>query len=349
MSWIVERGPMDDVVLSSRIRLARNISNLPFPSVMSSETAREVLKMVRDSILKSNSTLSREFTFMELKNMSENDQRVLVEKHLMSPDLVNSELSGIMIDRDERVSIMINEEDHIRIQTIFAGYQLEKAWELISKVDDLIEESIEYSFDEELGYLTCCPTNVGTGMRASVMMHLPGLVMTGNINSMLHAISQIGLTVRGIYGEGSEALGNIFQVSNQVTLGPSEEEIIYNLHAAVDQIISNERKAREMLIQSNGKEFEDKAWRAVGVLAFARKIGIQEFMALFSQIRVGMDMGIIRNIRSDHLNELMILVQPAHLQKNSREALTVDKMDRIRADIVRRKIRSWMGSQLPED
>lgn len=339
MSWINESGPYNGIVMSSRIRIARNIAGLPFPSIANQETSQKVVNMVKNSILESNSILSKDFDFIPLKNLSDVEKYVLVEKHLISPDLLErAEVAAALINHDEEISIMVNEEDHIRMQCIFPGFQLDKAWELLNKVDDIVEESIEYSFDENLGYLTSCPTNVGTGMRASVMMHLPGLVATNYINSVLHTISKVGLTARGLYGEGSEALGDVYQISNQVTLGPSEEEIISNINIAVRQIIENEKMARQALVQSNSLEFEDSIWRALGILTHARKLSLQEFMSMLSQVRLGVDMGIIKGIDVVMLNELMVKCQPAHLQAYIGKEANAQELDVARADRVRKEL-----------
>jgi protein arginine kinase len=339
MSWINESGPYSGIVMSSRVRIARNIAGLPFPSIASAEVSQKIVDMVRKSILESNSILSRDFDFVPLRNLSDVEKYILVEKHLISPDLVErAEVAAALINHNEQISIMVNEEDHIRMQCIFPGFQLDKAWELLNRVDDIVEESIEYSFDEHLGYLTSCPTNVGTGMRASVMMHLPGLVATNYINSVLHTISKVGLTARGLYGEGSEALGDIYQISNQITLGPSEEEIISNINIVVRQIMENERMARQALVQSNRLEFEDRIWRALGILKHARKLSLQEFMSLLSQVRLGVDMGIINGIDVVMLNELMVKCQPAHLQAYIGRETSAEELDVARADRVRNEL-----------
>ncbi len=339
MSWINESGPYNGIVMSSRIRIARNIAGLPFPSIANREVSQKVVDMVRKSILESNSILSRDFDFIPLKNLKDVEKYVLVEKHLISPDLIErAEVAAALINHGEQISIMVNEEDHIRMQCIFPGFQVDKAWELLNKVDDIVEESIEYSFDENLGYLTSCPTNVGTGMRASVMMHLPGLVATNYINSVLHTISKVGLTARGLYGEGSEALGDIYQISNQITLGPSEEEIISNINIAVRQIMENEKMARQALVQSSKLEFEDSIWRALGILTHARKLSLQEFMSMLSQVRLGVDMGIINGIDVVTLNELMVKCQPAHLQAYIGREANAQELDVARADRVRKEL-----------
>jgi protein arginine kinase len=342
MSWIQEKGPQNDVVLSSRIRLARNMAGILFPSIMDEDTARKVIAEVRDSILLSDSVLRDKFNFIPMKDLPPLERYVLVEKHLASLDLVErSDVSALMLDQDGKISIMINEEDHIRMQSIYPGYQLDQAWEILNKVDDLLEERIEYAYDEHLGYLTCCPTNVGTGMRASIMMHLPALAASGNMNAIVQTMPQFGLTVRGLYGEGTEATGSIFQISNQVTLGRSEDEILNNLKVITDQIIQQERKAREMLKKVNTHEFEDKIWRAFGLLKYARKLDTKEFMSLISQVRMGISLDIISPLDMTLINELLISALPAHLQKHAGRELSQEDLDIIRADLVRQNIQQW--------
>ena len=345
MKWIREEGPFGDVVLSSRVRLARNLSDVPFPPLMDERTAEAVVQRVRASILGDASPVSDNYQFLAMKDISPRDRHIMVEKHLISPDLLEHyERTAILVDDSEQICIMINEEDHIRMQCICPGYQLDQAWQNLDKVDDIIEAQLPYAFSETFGYLTCCPTNVGTGMRASIMMHLPGLVITGNMNSIVQAISKIGLTVRGLYGEGSEAMGNIYQISNQVTLGVSEEEIIINLKAIAQQIIEKERMARRALVQNEGVRFEDNIWRAFGLLTNARVMDIKEFMKLISQVRMGVDMGIIQGLNAKDLTELIILGQPAHLAKYSEVESASKDLDIIRAKMVREKLNAILGA-----
>jgi protein arginine kinase len=233
---------------------------------------------------------------------------------------------------------MINEEDHIRIQAILPGFQIKNAWDMANEVDDKIESNVEYAFDEKWGYLTCCPTNVGTGLRASIMIHLPALSITGNINKILHTVTQIGMTIRGLYGEGTEFVGNIFQISNQITLGRSEEELIDNLTAVTTQIIDKEREARNMLLSSNKIQLEDKIWRSLGIMKSARLMKSQECIKLLSDIRLGIDMHIIESMPIGLLNEIMIETQPASLQKYAGSELGQLERDVLRAEIVRKKI-----------
>lgn len=252
MAWFFSKSSDEGIVLTSRIRLARNINGIPFPHLMDKETAEKVIDDIKSSILDSNSAISRDFDVIKLSEINQNQMLSMVEKHLISNDLINNrDISAVMVNKDNNVSIMINEEDHIRLQVIYPGFKLKEAFDMASKIDDLIEERITYAYDTKLGYLTSCPTNVGTGLRASVMLHLPALTMTKNINNIITTINQVGLTIRGLYGEGSNALGNVYQISNQITLGLSEEEIINNLIAVTKKIVEKEKKAREILLENN--------------------------------------------------------------------------------------------------
>src|SRR5579875_997082 len=240
--WMRDGGPEDDIILTSRIRVARNIQGVPFPILQTDSHSDEVIQLVEKALHSSSFSKLGKFELVRCTNLSALDRQVLVEKHLISKDLAEQKKHGAVVLRDDEVvSIMVNEEDHLRVQCIMPGLRLTEAWRLANAVDDAFEQHLLYAFHEKFGYLTACPTNVGTGIRASVMMHLPGLVLSGNINRMLTAVSQVGLAVRGLYGEGSEAAGNLFQVSNQITLGESEDEIIGNLTSVVNQLIDHER------------------------------------------------------------------------------------------------------------
>jgi len=339
MSWIEETGPMDDIVLSSRVRLARNIASLPFPSIMSATVAEQVIAKVRDSVLLGNSVLSSEFKALRFKTINSLHRRMLVERHMSSPDLSkNTEFGMLLTDRAERVSIMVNEEDHIRMQCIYPGFQLTQAWDMLDKIDDLLEENVEYSFDENLGYLTSCPTNVGTGLRASIMIHLPVLRLSKQLDAVFHAISKVGMTARGLYGEGSEGSGDLFQISNQISLGLSEQEIINNLYVIGQQLIEKEKKVRDVFLESDREEFEDRVWRGLGVFERARKLGMKEFMETLSYVRLGVSMGFIKNMNSAFLNSLMVAGQPAHLKSYSGKEAGDADLDIIRAEVVRNRI-----------
>ena len=338
-NWIESKGPESSIVLTSRVRLARNIKGFHFPHIMENEEAREVIKNCSNAILESDSVLSKSFHLIELAKLTPIDRISMIEKHLVSPALVeNYEKSAVLLNYDSTVSIMINEEDHIRLQVIYPGLQLKEAYEAASEIDDLIEEKVDYAYDQKIGYLTACPTNIGTGIRASIMIHLPALSMTGSINGVLNAVTQVGLTIRGIYGEGSDVQGNIYQISNQITLGLSEEEIISNLLAVTRQIIDQEKSARKRLVESDMIQLEDNAWRSLGILKSSRILSTNECLNLISNVRLGSELGIINGIDTLTLNELMINTQPATLIKLEGQELSAELRDIKRAKYVREKL-----------
>ncbi|MDI3533738.1 MAG: protein arginine kinase [Thermosediminibacterales bacterium] len=336
--WMEGNGPEADVVLSSRIRLARNLRNVPFPHKANLEQADKIIKQVFDAIEKS-SEFAGQFRCFRMKELTHLERQILVEKHLISPALAESEKGAAFIKHDESVSIMVNEEDHIRIQTLYPGLQMEKAWQLSTKIDDVLEERLDYAFDEKKGYLTACPTNVGTGIRVSVMLHLPALNMLNQSNGIFTTIGQVGLTVRGLYGEGSKGLGNIYQISNQLTLGQSEEDIINNLKGVTKQIIEHERSAREKLLKDAGIRLQDRVGRAYGILSNSYIISSQEAMELLSDVRLGIDLNLIKNLDSRILNEMMILIRPAYLQKFFGQELNEYERDIKRASLLRDRLK----------
>ncbi len=337
MCWINDDGPMNEIILSSRVRLARNINKIPFPSIVKLEEAENVIKQIKEAYENEN----KNFDFFDMKSTTAVQKQVLLENHLISPDLMKKgEGSGALISNDKCVSIMINEEDHIRIQTIYGGLQIRRAWEEASKIDDLLEKNVQYAFDENWGYLTSCPTNVGTGMRASVMVHLPGLNISGNINKILQTVVQLGLTIRGLYGEGTDIVGNMFQISNQITLGRSEEEIVENLTAVTNQIIEKEKEARSLLISNSKVQIEDKIWRSWGLMKNARMMQSYECLKLISDIRLGVDLEVLPKIPLEILNEIMIETQSANIQIKYDHELNANDRDIIRAEIIRNKLRN---------
>ncbi|WP_028781685.1 protein arginine kinase [Thalassobacillus devorans] len=337
--WMKEEGPDSDIVLSSRIRLARNFAQVTFPIIAKEEDLKPILDFFEQKYAHQSFKEYKNFELVAMNNLKPIEKRVLVEKHLISPHLAeHSDHSAVLISENEQISVMINEEDHLRIQLYYPGFQLEQALKRASELDDWLEEKINYAFDENRGYLTACPTNVGTGMRASVMMHLPALAMTQQVNRMIPAINQLGLVVRGIYGEGSEALGNIFQISNQITLGKSEEDIVEDLQSVVRQLIDQERRARETLMQRSGIQLEDRVFRSYGVLKNSRIIESKEAAKCLSDVRLGIDLGFIKNISKNILNELMILTQPGFLQQYAQETLTPDQRDIRRASLIRERL-----------
>jgi len=337
--WMREEGPDSDIVLSSRIRLARNFADLTYPLLAENKELEKVPEFFKQQFEHKTFQNYEDLTLVSMRDLSDREKRVLVEKHLISPLLAkHSDVSAALISRNEQVSVMINEEDHIRIQLYFPGLQLEKALEKAFEFDDWLEEKIDYAFDETKGYLTSCPTNVGTGMRASVMMHLPALTMTKQLNRMAPAINQLGLVIRGIYGEGSEALGNIFQISNQITLGQSEEEIVEDLQGVVTQLIEHERQARKQLMKQTGARLEDRIYRSYGVMKYSRIIETKEASRCISNVRLGIDLGIIQDVSKNILNELMILIQPGFLQQYAKRTLSANERDVFRASLIRERL-----------
>ncbi|WP_102349355.1 protein arginine kinase [Bacillus sp. Marseille-P3661] len=338
--WMNEDGQDSDIVLSSRIRLARNLKDIVFPTLASIDSLTTVVERIEESISNQSFAEVGNLEMIKMDNLETIGKRVLVEKHLISPHLAEvSEKGAVILSENEEVSVMVNEEDHIRIQCLFPGLQLKEALKVANQVDDLLEERVDFAFDEKRGYLTSCPTNVGTGMRASVMMHLPALVLTHQINRLLPAISQLGLVVRGIYGEGSEAQGNIFQISNQITLGKSEQDIVEDLQSVVAQVIAQERTARDMLVKTSSIQLENRVWRSYGTLAHSRIIQSTEASQSLSDLRLGIDLGFIKNISRSILNELMILTQPGFLQQYAGRKLTPDERDIRRATLIRERLR----------
>jgi protein arginine kinase len=337
--WINGEGPHSDIVISSRIRLARNINGIPFPDRLNDQDANRVVNMVGDAI-KRNTVLYSDFELIKLKEISALEARVLVEKHLISPALLERiNHSAVFVRKDHRVSIMINEEDHVRIQVLLPGLQLESGWDLANKIDDVMEETLDYAFDEKFGYLTACPTNTGTGMRASVMMHLPALALTNQIKRVLQALGQLGLAVRGIYGEGTDIVGNLVQISNQLTLGQSEEHIIESLKGMTGEITNKEKQAREALLKNSRIALEDKIGRSYGLLTGARIMSSKEFMELLSDVRLGVDLGIITDVKRETLNQLMLDSQPASLQKKAGVQLGDMERDIFRSQLIRKKLK----------
>ncbi|SFS95442.1 protein arginine kinase [Paenibacillus sp. 453mf] len=335
--WMRNTAADSEIVISSRVRVARNVQSFPFPMLATEEQSREVRRNIIDVLGFKEIHKFGEFHVLNLNELDQFDKEVLVEKHLISPDLANESRNGaVILSEDESISIMVNEEDHLRIQCLFPGFQVQEAWKRASAIDDVFEAHINYSFDDRRGYLTSCPTNVGTGLRASVMMHLPALVMTKQISRVLTAVSQVGLAVRGIYGEGSEATGNLFQISNQITLGQSEAEIIENLYSVVLQIIGHERNARERLMRDSKQRIMDRVMRSYGILSHAVIMDSKEAAQRLSDVRLGIDLGLIEEPSIVQMNELNVMTQPGFLQKKfGEEVLDPNARDIYRAQMIR--------------
>lgn len=338
--WMEGTGPDNDVVISSRVRLARNVAGMPFPHFMSEEDTDKVLHAVKLAV--NNKELVKQvgtMEFVDLSELTDTERQILVEKHLISPQHIENPLNrAVVITPDESVSIMVNEEDHLRIQCLLPGLQLDETWQLANNLDDLLELTLDYSFCERRGYLTACPTNVGTGLRASVMLHLPGLVMTKQIGHIVNTISQLGLAVRGYYGEGTEAYGNLFQFSNQVTMGQTEQEIVKNLLAVTNQIVTQERSSRDTVFRDNRLRLEDRIYRSIGTMSYARMITSEEALRNISDMRLGVELGIIKGVTFECINELVILTRPAFLIKKAGRELEPGERDILRADIIREKL-----------
>ncbi|MEI4771061.1 protein arginine kinase [Psychrobacillus sp. FJAT-51614] len=344
-SWMAGNGEHSDIVMSTRIRLARNLNGFRFPLAFTEDEAHKIDQSVSATLLDANEELHANFTSIQIKDLSELSRQVLVEKHLISPKLANSpETGSVLLSDDESVSVMVNEEDHIRIQCLFSGLQIQEAYDQADKIDRLLEKELPYAFDEQFGYLTSCPTNTGTGLRASVMMHLPALTMTKQMNRIVTIISRLGMVVRGIYGEGSEALGNVYQVSNQTTLGKTEEDILADLHSIAEQIIQKEREARNSLLNHSANTLEDRLYRSLGTLSFARIISTEEAAKCLSDVRLGIDMGLIQDVDVTILNECMVFMQPGFLQKNAETTLNASERDMFRAKLLRERLQ--MGEKL---
>ena len=335
--WLRGTGPSANIVMSSRIRLARNLASFPFPSRSTKKDLESTLDAVEHAI--KHVPFLKGATLFRMHELDQVDRQMLVERHLMSHEHAsNPEGKGLLISTEEVVSIMINEEDHLRIQVMRSGLNLTEGWDIINAIDDAFSKEVKFAFLEHWGFLTSCPTNTGTAMRGSVMMHLPALVMTKQINKVLAAISKLSFASRGFYGEGTQASGNFYQISNQVSLGHSELDIIQNINGLIRQVIEQEEQARQALLLQNRPMLEDKICRCWGLLKTARIISSQEAIELFSMVRLGVDMGILKDVNHKALNELFIVIQPAHLQKIEGKKLNAFERDTKRASVIRQKL-----------
>ena len=328
----------DGICISSRIRLSRNLAELPFPTCASKESAAQVAAAVSSGCC-AVSAFQEQGCFFDITQLDELERQFLLERRLASSELINSSISpALAVSGDERCSVMINEEDHLRIQALMPGFQLEECWKKVSALDDELAASLDFAWSDDLGYLTACPTNVGTGMRASVMLHLPGLVMTEQILPTIHGINKLGLAVRGIYGEGSDNTGRLYQVSNQVTLGESEANIIEQLSAVIGQIVEYERRARRALMEQDRFALLDHVGRAFGMLQCCYKLSADEAAEALSALRLGVDMGLFKKLKIATVNELFMELNPGHLQMRSGLALPEAELDVLRAKLFRSKL-----------
>ncbi len=332
MKWYDKISNTDDVVISSRVRLARNLEGFAFPGRLDVDSSKKAALSVKQAL---ENAYGDTLTFTEMNTNPDRD--VLVEEHVISPDFAEDAniYRALVTDKDNNLAVMINEEDHIRIQALLPGFNLEKAYEKANEADNALIKGCDIAYDEKYGFLTSCPTNLGTGLRASVMLHLPALSAYGYIKSIVSLMNKIGLTVRGIYGEGSEARANMYQLSNQVTLGISEEDTIKKLKGAVEQIVEREREMRKKLLEDTKSETYDKLWRSYGTLKYARKIDTNEASKLISNVRLASVCGIIPEIKDKNLVKLLFEIMPSHIISRFPEAQDSGLRDKYRADLIR--------------
>jgi len=340
MNWYLENGKDSDIVISSRIRLARNVSDIPFKIKMKQEDQKELLEKIKYVT----PSIGYGLKFFMLKDMDDLTKMTLVEKHLISPNIVlNSQSqSAILINEEENICIMVDEEDHIRMQIFSSGIDLQNTLNLAIEIDEKLNKLLHYSCSEKYGYLTACPTNVGTGLRASVMVHLPALKMTGNISKVLHIINGLGMNIRGIYGEESQSKGDLYQISNNQTLGITENEIIANLENITIKVIEQERLARKYLTK-NSIELEDKVYRSYGILTNAVKLSSDECISLLSDAKLGTDLGIIKELDDSKIKKLEIYTKPANLQKYVGKVLSSNERDIERGKVIKQIIKWPVG------
>lgn len=335
--WYEKTGEQGDIIVSTRIRLARNLKEYPFPCKLQKQERQTIDDIVKTVLLSENAPGGQRFHYIDMGEMDQTSAVSLVERHLVSPEFVSDrEGRGLLLTEDESVSIMLNEEDHIRLQVMQQGLSLNDVYDTADKLDSFLDERLSFAFDDRLGYLTQCPTNLGTGMRASLMLHLPALQESGAMSRIAGSLSKLGLTIRGIYGEGTYPKGALYQLSNQVTLGLSEQAAVTNLKDIAMQMVAQERAAREVM--SRQLETLDAVGRSVGILLNARILNNEEFMKLISNVRLGISMGVIDNISYEKVNGLIIDAQPATLMKNAGKALTPAERDKLRAELVKERL-----------
>jgi protein arginine kinase len=341
--WLRGSGPQSDIVISSRIRLARNLADFPFIRRCNEMDKAAIEKACHHAIEQVDAW--RSLIYVDVGALSAVDRQFLVERQLISRELADTAgPRSVAIERQETFSIMVNEEDHLRIQVMHSGLDLDAAWEQINQIDDLLDERINYAFHERLGYLTACPTNVGTGMRVSVMLHLPALVITQQIEKAFRSLQKMGLAVRGLYGEGSQAMGDFYQISNQVTLGKSENELVKQVKDIIPAMIEYERQARGFLVKESRKDLHDRVSRAYGILCTAQTISSEETLHLLSSVRMGVNLELIKDLDIPTINKLVIHTQPAHLQKL--RGLELETADRNveRANLLKSQLRRGLGA-----
>ena len=349
IEWLESDGPMADIVLSTRIRLARNLRDYRFGLRAQPTDRGEILDRARTAAAQTE--VLGDGTVMLMANLSDPSRRLLLERHVVSRELIGEEgnpvpgHAALLLAAGETLGMMVNEEDHLRLQCLVSGFRLREAWRRVDRLDEELSSRLPFAYHPEFGFLTSCPTNVGTGLRASVLVHLPGLVLTQEITRVLQGITQVGLTFRGLHGEGSEVVGNFFQISNQTTLGKPEEELIDHLHKIVLHVIEYERRARTILMRDAPTVIEDKVWRAYGLLRYAHSISFEELMNLLSGVRLGVGLKLIPGVSVFTLNQIMIFTQSAHLQRMAGKALDGSEEDIYRATYIRRTLAGQPTSQ----
>lgn len=344
-AWMKGTGPESDIVISTRIRLARNLDNFVFLTLATEPQRKETVQFISDTL--NSAKIIPSMYYFNLKELSELDRHFLVERHLISKDHAESAgTRAVAFNQNETCSIMINEEDHLRIQGLQSGFQLFELWDEINALDTKLEKALPYAFSPQFGYLTACPTNVGTGLRVSVMLHLPALTLGKQIEKVFHALAKIKYTVRGFYGEGTQAVGDFYQLSNLISLGRSEKEIISEMHSVIPEIIKYERTWRTKLLEDQTKLLEDRIWRAYGILKYSHNIPSAETMELLSSIRLGANIELIKDLTIPQINELFIYTQPAHLQKIAKRVLNAAERDVFRGTFIREKLAKDIGHRL---
>ena len=335
--WLRGSGPESDVVISSRVRLARNLRRFPFLTVASLPVRAEIERFVRPRL--EDAKLPRRLNYWSLTEISPVERTLLVERHLISREHAQQDGErGVAVGGDESISIMVNEEDHLRLQVIRSGLQLDEAYEEVDRMDSSLEGTLNFAFHPKFGYLTACPTNAGTGLRISVMLHLPGVTLDKQMDKVLQSLQSVRVAVRGFYGEGTQPLGDFYQVSNQVTLGKSERDLVGDMKHVIPEVLKYERLWRHKLLEGDPKRLEDKVWRAYGVLKNARRMTSEEAVDLLSAVRLGVTLNILTGIPAKTVNELCLFTQPGHLQKAERRILDADERDVVRAEYIRRRL-----------
>jgi len=331
--WLSNAGSHSDVVVSTRIRFARNIKNTFFSNRLDSAIAKKLLNQIHDALV---SITHKEFTWIDLQDIQPLTRQALFERHLISRELIERERpSALAVNENETLALMVNEEDHIRLQSFAPGFNVDEAFKSLDMMDSKLAQVLEYAFDPVLGFLTACPTNVGTGLRVSAMLHLPAMVITKELNKLFRAMQDLRMTVRGLHGEGTEVLGNLFQISNQATLGRSEPEIIEQLRSVVNAVCDYEQKARKRLLETQRIRLEDTVYRAHAMIQTARVLTTQEAMELLSRVRLGIALGWIPSVSYEKINTLFVQCQPAHIQIRANKRLEVDERDEFRAAFLR--------------